>query len=559
MAYYQDEDENQLDPNATPVAQTTGPQSGVVGQDAASAAPQGGPTSNTQTPDRPGNFVGLQDYLNANKSQSSKLGDQVAGQVGSTIEGARQDVADLNPKFNQMADAGQISNIGGASQEAKNIASTAAGIPAGQGLGADQTQRFGEIANAQYKGPNSLIETELYQPTYNKVKDAQNYSTLSKDESGSQQLLKDIYKTPSYGAGENLFDSYLLNSQENRAKLAASRSDASNLDNDFAAANESAAAYAAQQKALAESTKQTAQQALTQTQTERNAQVQAELDAINKNWRSEYDKYLNLLKNSNDGANLNLSPEEAQVLGVAEGQKIYNLLNPAAGNTPEQYLSLQAFDPNKVISKDQQAQLAALDELAGTFGGAQQNKYTQADLAGTLNKAVAFSAEKFGLSAKQADELFKQGAAITNMISEASKADTITDEQSKSVTTYVKDLVERVGGNWWNPFKWFEEVTRAVTTILNIQVQLGNVTSKGKTTGTVADYLAGQTGGTYKDEGGMKNLDWGSVLNPTYIVDQRADNKIDELNAQIQRETQANWAAQIEDYLRKSGYYNQIK
>lgn len=556
MAFYENEDEKQLDPNAPQQPQTGGESAFVAGQGAAQTgqAPGGG-----ASPDNPGNFVGIQQYLDKNKSQSGKLGDQVAGQVQSTIQGAQDDVDSLSGRFNQQADSGQIQNIQNAVNDAKNITQGAASGQAGQNLSDADKQRFGEVSNAQYQGPNQLIDTDLYAPAYNKIKTAQSYADLSKNESGNQQLLRDIYKAPSYSAGENRLDSYLLNSQDNRQKLDASRQNAGGLDQKFEAANAGAAQYAQQQKALADSVKQSAQQQLTQTQTQRNQEIQAQLDAISKDWRSEYDHYLNLLKNSNNGENLQLSPEEAAKLGVEKGQRIFNLLNPAAGNTPEQYLQMQEFDPNKVIGKDEQAQLAALDELSGTFGGANQNKYTQQDLAGTLTKEAAFQAEKFGLSADESQKLFDSAAKITNLVSEASKSATITDEQSRSVTTYVKDLLKRVGGKWWNPFVWFEEVTRAVTTILNIQVQLGNVTSKGNTSGTVESYLQGNKGGTYKDEGGMKSLDWGAALNPTYIIDQRADDKIDELDRQIKSETQQNWIAQMEQYLRNAGYYNQTK
>lgn len=558
MAFYQEDEElqqGQIDPNAPP---TTGGEGGsiIAGQ---GASPTPSTPQEPRGPSSPSNFVGLSQYLEANKPQSQKLGSQVAGQIAGSITGAQEKIGNIGQQFQGAVGQGTISNLDSAGQEATNIAQQTATGTKEQVQNQGNKDRFGEVANAQYRGPNQLIETEFYEPAYTQIQDAQRYADLSKSESGNQQLLRDIYKTPSYSGGESRLDAYLLKGDENRKKLAESRQNAENLTGEFEAADAGAAQYAKDIAAKTEAARQQARQALEQTRAQRSSQIENELNAISADWRSEYDKYLNLLKNSNGGQNLKLTPEEAQRLGVTQGQKIFNLLNPAAGNTPEQYLSLQQFDANKVISQDQQAQLAALDELAGTYGGTQENKYTQADLAGSLNKAAAFSAEKFGLSATQAKTLFDQASKLANMVSEAHKSDKITEQQSKSVTTYVKDLVERVGGNWWNPFKWFEEVTRAVTTILNIEVVLGNVETSGKTSGTVADYLAGNKTGTYTDEGGTKSLDFGAALQPSYLVDSRADDRIDQLDAQIKQETSQNWINQIENYLRQAGYYNQVK
>lgn len=554
MAFYQDEDEQQQAAQQQGTNVPTGPEAGsfVTGQ---GASPTPSQKSDTATPDNPGNFVGISQYLEANKPQSSKLGTQVANQVQGTIAQAQQGVNDLTGQFKQQADAGQIKDIQNAVEDAKNITNTAAQGQAGA-LSQDQTQRFGEVANAQYQGPNSAIETDLYAPVYSEVQKAGKYADLSKDESGSQQLLKDIYQGPNYSAGENRLDSYLLNSQENREKLQEARKEANQgLEAQFEAANQQTADYAAQQKALADSVRQAAQQNLTDVQTKRNQDIQAQLDAISSDWRSEYNKYLDLLKNSNNGQNLQLTPEEAAKLGVDKGQKIFNLLNPAAGNTPEQYLSMQEFDPNKVITKDQQAQLAALDELAGTYGGALQNKYTQADLAGTLTKASAFAADKFGLSAKQAQTAFDAASQIANMVADVSKGANLYEDQVSTVTRQVVDRITQAMP--WPLSDIVKEITKWVTDVIHTNVQVGHVDTNVKGNQTVADYLAGK--GPTLEDSGTKSLDWGSIVSPGSIISNQADNKIDELTNASKGEVKNNLAAQIEQYLKNAGYYNTIK
>lgn len=569
MAYYNNEldEQQQQDPNAIPAGQTTSPGSGVIsGQGASStagaAATNAAPTNVDGSPsgigDRSGNFVGLQDYLKANKPQSSKLGTQVAGQVQSTIQGAQEDVSQLNPRFNQIADQGQISNIGGAAQEAESIVQGAAGAPAGQGLGGKE--RFGEIANAQYQGPNALIDTELYAPTYQKVQQAQNYANLSKDESGSGQLLKDLYKTPTYSAGENLFDTYLLNTQENKQKLQSARQNAENLDQDFAAANEQAAAYAADQRAKAEQVRQQARQALEGTRDTRSKEIEQDLAGIAASWNDEQNAYANALFNSNEGKNLVLTDEMMQKLGVDSNQRIYNILKgKTIDDIKNQYVTMEAFDPNRVISKDQQAQLAALDELAGTFGGALTNKYTQAEIAGTLDKATAFAAKKFGLTAKEAEKAFNAAAEITKRTAQVSSERGLDQKQSLIVGREITEkIVENLPWPLSDIVRW---VTRTVYDTVSVNVRVGNASANTISQGTVADYLAGRgpsTGlGSYSAA-----LDWGAFMDPTGALTGSYMAKLDDIVGQLNRENspkaQQAWTNQILQYLQQEGYNNVI-
>lgn len=571
MAFYDENEE--LDVNQQTGQFSTGPQSGLIaGQSQAqgvNAPGQAGATPKSPTPDNPGNFVGLQQYIQANRPQAQRLGGQVSSQIQGSVNEAQQKVDVLGQGFRQEADKGQIANIGTASQEAKNITQQAASADLDKQINEDQTKRFGEIATAQYKGPTKLTESESYAPTTQSIQKAQQYADLSKSEAGNQQLLKDIYKAPAYSVGENRLDSYLLEAGFNRDKLAGTREQAQKLTSTLSKEEQAAADYAAQQKALADSVRQGAQSTLTQAQIDRNAAIQAALDEIaygtdrikgtaddaTTGWQSEYNQYLNLLKNSNEGKNLDLTAEQAAKLGVGEGQRIYNLLAKSAGNTPEQYLEMQAFDPNRVISKREQKQLANLDKLASTFGGELKNPYTGEDLAGTLSKATAFAADKFGLSAKEAEKAFNAAAKITQIQNEISKGATIMDEKDILVgRQVVEKIVENLPWPLSDIVKW---VTRTVYDATRIKYNVGNVDSKTKTSGSVADYLAGTA--PKQESSGTKSLDWGTILSPEYLISSQADDKINELKAQAEAEGKQQWTNAILNYLKNAGYYNTIK
>jgi hypothetical protein len=105
-----------------------------------------------------------------------------------------------------------------------------------------------------------------------------------------------------------------------------------------------------------------------------------------------------------DGGKLVLTPEQAAKLNLTKGsgQGIYNLLN---GVPASNYLDLEAFDANKVVSQDQFAQLAALDQLANQFGANSISKFSDPNQAGTLNLTNNFDASRFGSSADQPMQL----------------------------------------------------------------------------------------------------------------------------------------------------------
>lgn len=231
MAFYeQDEDENQQDPNAQGAAQQapspTGSQTIAGGSSAAPGGSSVAPKA-AGAPDKPGNFVGLKDYLNANRVQSQKLGNQVSGNLNQNISQASQALGGLQGAFGEKVKSGQIANLDTATDEGKGLIDQAAK----EGKVTDEgKQRYGEIANAQYKGPNSLAEaTDIYQPVVAQVNKANTDAGLTTTEEGRQQLLRNISKSPSYTAGAQRFDSYLLNNPESMTKLGDARKNAAGL------------------------------------------------------------------------------------------------------------------------------------------------------------------------------------------------------------------------------------------------------------------------------------------------------------------------------------------
>jgi len=83
----------------------------------------------------------------------------------------------------------------------------------------EQQQRFAEIINAQYQGPESLQQAGLYEQAAQKARTAQQAAQLTQTAMGREQLLKDVFgRTRDYGRGLSKLDALLLNASEQGVK-----------------------------------------------------------------------------------------------------------------------------------------------------------------------------------------------------------------------------------------------------------------------------------------------------------------------------------------------------
>lgn len=81
-----------------------------------------------------------------------------------------------------------------------------------QGL---DTQRFSDVINAQYQGPQSLRQAGLLDPISKRVDQAQRQLDLSQTASGREDLLREMFgQNRQYTQGQNRLDALLLNTSE---------------------------------------------------------------------------------------------------------------------------------------------------------------------------------------------------------------------------------------------------------------------------------------------------------------------------------------------------------
>lgn len=250
---------NQPNTNSTgsqPVEQTSissapGTATPAPAASAAQAANQPNPKASS------GTFTNLRQYINAN--QGNKIGSAVGQKVSNTATGAQKSIEQGQTSFGQKVEQGSLANRENAVSDIKSIVQKARGVSAQpqtapapaaqpqadanpinpvpvvapapdytQGL---DTQRFQDVINAQYKGPESLRSSGLYDPISQKVQTAQTKIDQAQTASGRGDLLKDTFsQNRQYNRGQNKLDSLLLNtSKEGVQGLLDQRAKAGNL------------------------------------------------------------------------------------------------------------------------------------------------------------------------------------------------------------------------------------------------------------------------------------------------------------------------------------------
>lgn len=361
-----------------------------------------------------GSWTNLNAYLDANKGNAEQMGATIAGKISDQGNKTQGLIDSSKTDFTAKADAGTISNLSNAQKDAEDIIKTARFNAENAQINDEQINRFKEVSNAAYKGPADLSGSDYYTQTIENLTKANNYKNAATTDEGRFGLLEEFFARPTYSQGQKNLDNLLIQGN-NDAKNAiqGSAQGLAGLQGAFDDAQTYAVTLARDRTTASNDANAFARSNLMSNRTARTNEVDADLANIQNQWSNEYNDYNQLLSGYN-GGKLVLTPEQAAKLNLTKGsgQGIYNLLN---GVPASNYLDLAAYDANKVVSRDQYAQLAALDQLANLFGGNSISKFSDPNLAGTLDLTNNFDASRFGDAANQADTAFNTYAANTNV------------------------------------------------------------------------------------------------------------------------------------------------
>jgi hypothetical protein len=192
-----------------------------------------------------GTFANLRSYLQAAQGGGQQRVAQAATQkVQKLGAGAQKGIQQAQDVFSKRMEAGSLANMRTAQQEASDIVKAARGVtyqappqqqPTVQTQSAEATateqpapapqptqpqqyftpeqqQRFVEIINARYQGPESLQQAGLYEQAAKKARTAQEAAQLTQTAGGREQLLRDVFgRSRDYSRGASKLDTVLLN------------------------------------------------------------------------------------------------------------------------------------------------------------------------------------------------------------------------------------------------------------------------------------------------------------------------------------------------------------
>lgn len=401
--------------------------SNVLNQAAQSVAPTPKPVANS------GSWTNLNAYLDANKDNAANLGNTISQNITTQGNQVRSGIQSASDDFNSQVDKGLISNLSNAKQDASDIVKQAREANQANQINDSNVDRFKEISNASYKGPNSLDASQYYQDTQSNLNKANEYKSNANSDVGRFSLLQEMFDRPSYTQGQKNLDNLLLSgNQDAKNSIQGAASSLNDLQEQWDKANSDATALASNRSSEMNDIRQFAQDELANNRSARAGEVDSSLQDLQNKWSDEFNHYNDILS-SYQGGDLNLTKDEASKLGVLRrvvqdptgvfqkatqeapiqyaNTQLFNVLN---GVSPSTYLDLAAYDPSKVISKDQFAQLAALDKLANQYGLASSSKFGDADQAGTLSLENNFNASRFGKAADAAQNAFNDYAKGAN-------------------------------------------------------------------------------------------------------------------------------------------------
>jgi len=253
MAFYNGIEEEDEDEGT---GQTVGPESAALGAGAVNAEPGGSGAASKPEP-----FVGISQYINANKPQAEKLAGQVVSNVDGKAAGVETAIGSAQNSFNQAADSQKVEADDDLFSQVKTNATSVVGDQ-------NKVNSFTKLRDASYSGPQSIQDMDqgnAWGGIQSAIQKAKQAKDLTNTEEGRMGLIKEISNNPRQSQGGLIFDNLLLQSDPNAAKrLQDAGASLNTVDERLAGANQTAAEKAASIKAQNQGVSQLAKGALTE-------------------------------------------------------------------------------------------------------------------------------------------------------------------------------------------------------------------------------------------------------------------------------------------------------
>lgn len=418
-----------------------------------------------------GSFTNLKSYLQAAQGGGQRrLAEAASGQVERLGTGAKKSVETARDVFGRNLQTGSGAVFQGiegqtlaeqeeaatrrAQEQTQGAISTATNTtyqapPEGESIQyftPEQEQQFSNVINASYAGPASLQQIGEYGEAARRSAAAQQAAQQTQSAAGRAQLLRDVYgRNRDYGRGASRLDAMLLNASEQGVQqLQQQAQPALQAREALQAAENISANEAAQRAGSIEKIRTGAMTDFTEARAAEEAAVNERLAQVVENWNRLPDYFKDILKENQNGT-LNLSQEEADLLGITSGVGFYNL-------TPEQIIQTNAAEKEKLITKNELSRQLALQRLANLDTSNQLQKdllYTDLEKAGTQTAADALNREAIRNVLAAEEKKFQDTVAGQTLTGAGSKKHRQTGKRYYAEeTANLKDLLSRAGYNF---------------------------------------------------------------------------------------------------------------
>lgn len=401
-----------------------------------------------------GMATGFQAYQKANQgAATNKLANAAKSNVQNLGQQATTAIGQATNKFGQKVDAGSLANRQQALQDVSNavaaarnltappkpVAPVASAQPQVSGgniapqaaapatlpapmtavpmIDQAQQDRFKEVINAKYQGPESLRQAGLYNPAAEKVGVANQAIKNAGTAQGREELLRSMYeKRGDYNRGLNKLDTSLLNaSQTGVQNLQNTAKDIGNVSSQLDKAQLQSGNLAQNRTQEIKGIRDQAKTTFSEGKKAEEAKTEERLSTVIKDWDKLPEYFKEILRNQDKGA-VGLNSFESSVLGVGNGEGLYNM--------GENAIATAAANKGRLITRDEQARQAALSQLAGLDQSNTLDNgllYGNADIAGTQTALDALDLEQTRRNFNDAEQSFRDTAENTNLTGEGMK------------------------------------------------------------------------------------------------------------------------------------------
>jgi hypothetical protein len=410
----------------------------------------------------------------------------------------------------------------------------------------EDQQRFADIINAQYQGPESLQQAGLYEQAARKAQTAQQALQQAQTAGGREQLLRDIFgRSRDYSRGQSKLDALLLNtSQQGVQSLQEQAQKAGNVQQQLQEAQNLSANEAARRAEAIQGIASGARTAFTEARTAEETATNDRIKAIQDNWNKLPEYFKEALKSGKQ-----LSQQEADLLGITAGTGLYNL-------TPEDIVKTNAAEANRLISKNELSRQLALQQLAASDKSKQLQKdllYTDLEKAGTQTASDAINKQAIKDLLAKEEETFREKASQQDITGYGMKKHRQTGKKYYAEeTANLKNLLEKVGYS-------FDKPIEATGTTIADEDDLGLVGEAIRPYGSGVS-TAGQAGTALADitTGGVTAGLRGLGLDVTGAISQVLG---DTVSSKYAKNTASRLAGEdlqrsVEKALQESGFYN---